>query len=120
LATVTTPVPAVATSPARIDAVSDEPLTTVVARVSPFQRTTAPLTNPLPVTARVNAPEPGATAVGETEVIVGVGLLTVNVTLFDGPPTGAGFLTATGTVPALARSLAGIVAVSWVAETNAV
>ncbi len=45
---------------------------------------------------------------------------TVKVREFDSPPPGVGLKTVTGNVPALVRSLVGIVAVSWVESTNVV
>jgi hypothetical protein len=57
---------------------------------------------------------------GEMEVTVGFGLLIVNVSEFDGPPPGPGFVTITATVPALARSVAGILAVTLTLLTKVV
>jgi hypothetical protein len=71
--------------------------------------------NPLPVTVRVSGPLPAEAEEGDRLVIVGAGLLaacTVKLTEAEVPPPGAGFETVTGKVPALARSLAGTVAVS--------
>ena len=62
--TVTEAVLAIAMSEARMLAVNSEPLTKVVARGLPFQFTSAPETNPVPFTVRVNPGPPGAVAAG--------------------------------------------------------
>ena len=54
---------------------------------------------------RVCAPEPTATEAGEREVIVGTGFPTEKFTALDVPPPGAGFVTVTGYVPAVAMSV---------------
>jgi len=73
--TVIVAVPATAISTAPIAAVTCDPLTNVVARGLPFQFTTAPATNPVPFTVKVNASPPGATAVGFGGVAInGTGL----------------------------------------------
>src|SRR5512136_368207 len=54
-------------------AVSRVLLTYVVARALPFQRTTEPLTKPVPLTVRVNAGPPTAALDGLRLVIVGAG-----------------------------------------------
>jgi hypothetical protein len=64
LTTVTAAVDAVAMSDARIDAVSWELLTKVVARGLPFQFTTDAGTNHAPFTVRLKAGPPGAVASG--------------------------------------------------------
>src|SRR5579872_6482997 len=64
LVTVTVAVPTVAISVARIDAVSFELLTNVVARALPFQLTTDVDTKPVPDTVSVKAAPPGAAKVG--------------------------------------------------------
>jgi hypothetical protein len=74
----------------------------------------------VPFTVKVKPPLPAVTQVGLIDVVVGTGLLMVNVTAFDVPPPGAGFTTVVAAVPALATKLAGTVAVSWVEETNVV
>lgn len=71
LNTVTCAVPAIATSPAGIAARNWVLLTKVVGRLVPFQRTTEPLTKPLPVAVSVKAPLPARTLAGEIEVSVG-------------------------------------------------
>ena len=55
LTTVTLAVPTLVMSTAEIEAVSWEVETKLVVRDAPFQRTSAPLTRPLPLTVRVNA-----------------------------------------------------------------
>jgi hypothetical protein len=67
----------------------------------------------------VNAAEPAAALEGEIELSVGTGLLIANDTPFDVPP-GAGFVTVTVAVPAVAISATEIAAVSCVALTNVV
>src|ERR1700724_1092288 len=54
------------------------------------------------------------------EVTFGLGLLIVNVSGFDGPPPGPGFVTMTGTVPAVARSEVRIWAVTLMLLTKVV
>ena len=112
-------VPAVAISGANIAAVICVVLTNVVALVEPLNCTLAPFTKPAPLTVRVNAAEPAIAVAGDNEVTVGTVLLIVNDTAFDVPP-GAGFVTVTVAVPAVAISAAVIAAVSWVAFTNVV
>ena len=55
--------------------------------------------------------------VSESEVAVGAGLLMAKVRAPDVAPPGEGFATVTETVPAVATSLAEIVAVNWVLLT---
>jgi len=74
--TTTAGVPTLATSVARIAALSCVELTNVVVLFAPPKLTVAPLTNPVPFTVSVSAPEPATTPVGDSEDIVGVGLLT--------------------------------------------
>ena len=50
-------------------------LTKVVVLAEPFQLTTAPLTNPAPLTVRVKAAEPAVAAEGAREVMEGTGLV---------------------------------------------
>ena len=110
--TVTFAVPAVAISPAGIAAVSCVALTKVVVRALPFHRTVEPFTKLLPFTVSVNAAPPTVAAFGLRLVIAGTGLLIVKFRLFELPPPGDGFNTTTVAVPATARSLAGINAVT--------
>ena len=65
-------------------------------------------------------PRPPIALVGESVVIVGTGLFTVNGEFPDVPPPGAGFVTVTLKVPAAAMSAAAIAAVTCVALTNVV
>jgi hypothetical protein len=107
LLTKTAGVPAVATSPARIAAVTCVELTNEVVLFAPPKLTVAPLTKFVPFTVNVNAPEPAATPVGDSEVTVGTGFVAavmVNVTEFDVPPPGVGFVTVTAGVPAVETS----------------
>src|SRR5438309_1013735 len=118
--TVTGTVAAVATSAAAIAAVSWVALTKVVVRAAPFQRTLEPLTKLLPFTVSVKAAAPTATLAGDSDEIVGAGLLIENVRAADVPPPGAGVTTVTEAVPVAAMSAAGIAAVSCVALTKVV
>lgn len=112
LLTVTLDVPVVAMSVAGICAVSCVALTNAVVRALPFHCTVEPATKPLPFTVKVNAAPPAVAPVGFKLLIVGEGLLIVKVAAGDDPPPGAGFITTTVAVPAVARSLAGIAAVN--------
>ena len=120
--TVTFAVPAVATSLAGMAASNRVLETKVVGRSLPFQRTTELLTKFVPVMVRVKPPLPATAEDGLMAVIVGTGLLAwmVKVAVLDVPPPGAGLKTVTFAVPAVATSLAGIVAVSTVLETKVV
>jgi len=120
LKTVTFAVPAVAMSLAGMAAVSWVLETKVVGRSFPFQRTTEPVTKFVPVTVRVNPPLPATVVAGLIVVIVGDGFVMVKVAVLDVPPPGAGLKTVTFAVPAVATSLAGMVAVSTVLDTNPV
>ena len=74
----------------------------------------------LPVTVRVKADPPAVAEDGEMEVREGTGLfagLMVKVTAEEVPPPGVGLKTVTLAVVAVVISVAGIAAVSWVAET---
>ena len=92
----------------------------VVASVVPFHLTVEVETKFVPVTVNVNCPPPAVAQVGLIELVVGIGLLIVNVCGFDVPPPGAGFTTVTDAVPAFATRAAVTVAVSCVEETNVV
>src|SRR5206468_2425183 len=72
-------VPAAATSDAGIDACSCVPLTNVVVRGAPFQRTTDELANPLPFTVKVNAGWPAVALDGDSDSASGTGFAIVNV-----------------------------------------
>ena len=65
----------------------------------------------VPLMVRVWAAAPTVAEVGERMVMVGAGLFTVKFTEFDAPPPGAGLVTTTASVPAVAWSpvLKGIV-----------
>jgi hypothetical protein len=118
--TVTDAVPAVATFAAGTIAVSLIEETNVVVRGEPFQLTTEVETKLVPFTVKVNWELPAVVEVGLIEVVVGTGLLMVNVCGFEVPPPGAGFTTVTDAVPAVATFAAGTIAVSCVDETNVV
>src|SRR5207253_833627 len=60
------------------------------------------------------------TRFGLSPVVAGTGFVMVKVCAFDVPPPGAGLKTVTCAVPAVARSVAEIVAVSCVADANVV
>jgi hypothetical protein len=121
--TVTAGVPAVATSPAKIAAVTCVALTNVVTRAVPPKFTTDVFRKLVPFTVNVNAPEPAITFVGASVVMVGTGFgaaLTLKFTEFDVPPPGVGFVTVTAGVPILVTSVERIAAVSCVALTKEV
>ncbi len=118
--TVTLNVPAVAISAGVIEAVTCVADTKVVVLAFPLKFTTDVATKLVPLTVSVNAAPPAVPLAGETVVIVGRGLFTVNVCAADGPVVGAGFVTVTLNVPAVAMSPAVIAAVTWVALTNVV
>jgi len=120
LKTVTFAVPAVATSLAEMAASNRVLETKVVRRSLPFQRTTELVTKFVPVMVSVNPPLPATAVDGLIVVIVGDGFVMVKVAMLDVPPPGAGLKTVTFAVPAVATSLAGMVAVSTVLETNPV
>ena len=108
LVTVTGKVPAVVTSVDRIVAETCVEFWNEVARATPLKFTVEVETKLVPVTVRVNAPEPAKVFVGAMVVIVGTGLLApviVKVTEFDVPPPGAGVTTVTAGVPAIESHL---------------
>jgi hypothetical protein len=86
--TVTEAVPGDATSAAVTVAVSCVEETKTVVNAVPFQRTVEVVTKLVPFTVRVNCPQPAGHELGLSEVIVGTGLLMVNVTAFDAEPVG--------------------------------
>src|SRR5258708_7171592 len=118
--TVTCGVPAAATSAAAMAAVSCVGLTKVVVRAAPFHCTLEPLTKLVPVTVSVKAALPADVLVGDSVESVGDGLVTLNVCAAEVPPPGAGVTTVTDAIAAVARSEAGMAAVSWVALTKVV
>jgi hypothetical protein len=77
--TVTLAVPAVAMSAGVIAAVNCVALTNAVVLAAPLNFTTDVDTKPVPFTVRVKAAPPAVALVGEREVSVGTGLLTVKV-----------------------------------------
>jgi hypothetical protein len=120
LTTVTESVPPAAISAAGTVAVICVALTTVVTRGTPFQSTTVPVTKPLPVTVSVKPAVPAIADVCDDPVNTGTALLTVNVAAEDAPPPGVALKSVTESVPAVARSASGTVAVTSVELTNAV
>ena len=121
LATVIERVPAEAISPADTPAVSWVLLTNVVLRFDPFTCTTEPFTKFDPFTVSVKAPPPATVAVGDRLDNDGnglAGLVTVKGRDPLVPPPGID--TEMERDPAVARELAGIVAVNWVLLTNVV
>src|SRR5216683_212002 len=118
--TVTLTVPPVAISAAVIAAVTCVALTNVVVFAAPLKLTTEVDAKFVPLTVSVNAAPPAGAPAGNKVVIVGTGLLMVNVAAAEIPPPGAGFVTVTLTVAAVAISAANIAAVTCVALTNAV
>ena len=111
LTTVTLAVPAVATSLAKIVAVSCVAETKEVALGDPFQLTVDEASKPVPLAVRVNWALPAVVEVGDIEVRVGLAWVTVNVCALEVPPPGVGFTTVTEKVPAWEMSPAVIVAV---------
>jgi hypothetical protein len=88
-----------------------------------FHFTTAPSTKFDPLTVSVNPPLPAKTLVGDTELIVAMGLsaaLMVNVAEPLVPPPGVGLKTVIEGVPAATRSDVRMLAVTWVALTSVV
>ncbi len=122
LNTVTWAVAAVAMSAAVIAAFTCVALTNVVVRFDPFHLTTAPLTNPVPFTVKVNAAPPAVALVGDNELIVGTGFeaVIVKAAFPEVPPPGVGLNTDTCAVPAVAISAAVIAACNCVVLTNVV
>src|SRR5438876_1986368 len=110
--TVMLKVPAVVRSLAGMEAVSWVLLANAVVRAEPAKFTTEFVTKFVPLTVSVKAPSPTFLLVGEMLVVVGAGLLTVNVCALEVPPPGVGFVTVMLNVPAVVRSLAGIDAVN--------
>ena len=95
-------------------------LTNVVVLAVPLKFTTEEELKNVPFTVSVKAAPPAVALVGDSVVIVGTGLFTVNVKFPEVPPPGDGLVTDTLRVPAVAMSAARIVAVTCVALTNAV
>jgi hypothetical protein len=115
--------PAVAMSVAVMAAVNCELFTKVVAFGVALKLTTAPCTKEpaLPFTVNVNGPPPASVLVGDSEASTGCTLLMLNCSAgVEVPPPGAGVVTVTFTVPAVAISAAVMAAVSCVADLNVV
>jgi hypothetical protein len=111
-------VPAEAMSDAGIVAVSCVLLTKVVVRFAPLTCTTEAETKLLPVTVNVNPGLPAVALAGEILANDGCGLLTTSDSVPVDEPSG--LTTPMASVPAVAMSLAGIVAVTCVLLTNVV
>src|SRR5882724_2105065 len=92
--TVTSAVPAVATSGAPIAAVNVVALTNVVVRFCPTHCTITPLTKFVPVTVSVNAAVPAVCELGVRLVMVGP-VVMVNTLMFDTTPSGLTVVTFT-------------------------
>src|SRR5882762_5030078 len=120
IVTVTWAVPTAAMSETGIAAVTCVALTRVVVRAAPFQRTLAPMSNPVPVSVSVNPAPPAVALEGDSAVSVGPPALTGRLSAADVPPPGAAVVTVTFAMLAVTRSVAGIAAVSCVALTNVV
>ena len=118
--TVTVWAPVDAMSVAETCAVSEVVDRNVVVSKEPSHSTVDPLTNPLPVTARVNAELPSAAVDGFKLAIAGgvCVALTVKLALPESVPSG--LLTVIVATPVVDSKLAGIVAVSCSPETYAV
>jgi len=83
--------------------------------------TVAPATKPVPVRVKVKAVPPTVAKVGAREVRVGAEAAVIgNDRLPDVPPPGAGFVTVTVAVPAVAISAAATAAINCVAPTKVV
>lgn len=111
LTTVISSHPVEAMSDAVIEAVNCVEFTNVVGRELPLKFTAAPFTKAVPFTVRANPALPAIMLDCRSDEIVGTGLVTVKFTAADVPP-GAGFVTVTGNIPAVAMSVVVIMAVS--------
>lgn len=120
--TVMSAVPTLAMSAAVIAAFNCVPETKVVTRSAPLSRTFDALTKFVPLTIKVKAAPPTITGAGLMLVKVGSGLVWIIVksSSADNPPPTAGLKTLTFAVPAFTTSVAGITAVTCVAETKVV
>jgi hypothetical protein len=110
--TVTAAVPGVATSVARMAAVTIVLLTNVVVRFTPLICTVAPFTKPVPLTVKGKAPSPTVALEGDRDVSVGGAMLMVKAAALEVPPPDAGFITVTFTTPAVSMSAAAMAAVN--------
>ncbi len=118
--TVTFPDPTVVMSVDGMVAVSCVALTNVVVRAEALKFTTEVGTKLVPFTVSVKPAPPAVAPFGLSEVIVGTGLFTVKEAFPDVPPPGAGLVTVTLNVPAVAMSPVVIAAVTCVALTKVV
>jgi hypothetical protein len=112
--TVTVAEPALATALAATGAVNCVALTNVVVSAVEFHCTTAPETNPVPLTVSVKPAWPAAAELGLRKVIAGTGAM-VNVALFDVAPLSD---TVTKAVPGDEIRLGATVAVNCVLFTK--
>jgi hypothetical protein len=118
--TVTLNVPAEAISAAVMAAVICVAFTNVVVAAVPLKFTTDVELRFVPLTVSINPAPPANALDGERDVIVGTGLFTVKAEFPDVPPPGAGLVTVTFSVPAVAMSAGVIAAVTCVALTKVV
>jgi hypothetical protein len=118
--TVTNGVPGLATSVAATTAIMKPEFSNSEGSTLEPKVTVAPGKKFVPKTLRTSTPDPAATVVGDSEVSVTTGVMTLKVTEFEGPPPGVGFVTITAGVPPAAISVAKIAAVICVTETNVV
>src|ERR1700730_368521 len=95
-------------------------LTNFVTRLVPFHFTTDFETKFDPFTVSINPTPPAVAEDGESDVVDGTGLLTVNVSAAEVPPPGAGLVTVTFAVPVAAMFAAGTDAVILVPLTKIV
>jgi hypothetical protein len=79
-------------------------LTNAAVRGRPFTFTTAPLTKYKPFTMSAKGSPPANTLGGIRDVIAGGGRKTLKGMLVELPPPGAGFITETGMLSAVATS----------------
>jgi len=118
--TVIDAVPAVAISPAVIAAVTVVLEINVVARADPLKLTVDDALKFVPVTVSVKLFPPAIVEVGEIDVVVGTGFLTVSVCAPEVPPPGPGFTTVIESVPPTVIEDDGTVIVIVVLEINVV
>jgi hypothetical protein len=118
--TVTVAVPAIAMSAAVMAACKLVLETNVVVRAVPFHWTTEEEMKLVPVTVSVNAESPESTVLGLSDVAAGTGLPIVKVSGLEVPPPGAGVVTVTMALPAVAISAAVMAACKLVLETKVV
>jgi hypothetical protein len=92
--------------------------TNVALSAAPFHKTLSPLTKLLPFTVSVKPEPPATTLDGEIVVIDGVAAVIVKLAEFEVAPPGA--CTLTDVVSVAETRVEETVAVSWLADTNAV